>query len=73
LAAKSLEQRVDINEQANQNLQREVTRLRDVLEIQKIVGLMQHYHTANRNEKESNLPYISEPKPYETFDPKTMY
>jgi hypothetical protein len=41
----SMEKRMAALEEANKKLEREVTRARDIQEIQNMVGLMQQYHT----------------------------
>jgi hypothetical protein len=41
----SIEKRLAALEETNKKLEREVTRARDIQEIQKLVGLMQQYHT----------------------------
>lgn len=51
MAVKSLEQRIDILEEANKRLEREVTLARDIQEIQKLVGLMQHFHSGSHDER----------------------
>jgi len=45
----NMEQRMEILEEANKRLEREVTLARDIQEIQKLAGLMQHLHTGCRD------------------------
>lgn len=45
----SLEKRLAALEEANKKLEREVTLARDIQEIQKLVGLMQHFHTGGKD------------------------
>jgi hypothetical protein len=49
--SESLEKRLAMLEEANKKLEREVTLARDIQEIQKLVGLMQHFHTGGRDIK----------------------
>jgi hypothetical protein len=50
-ATDALEKRLARLEEANKRLEREVTLTRDIQEIQKLVGLMQHFHTGGRDAK----------------------
>jgi len=47
----NLEQRIEILEEANKRLEREVILARDIQEIQKLVGLMQHFHSGGHDER----------------------
>lgn len=46
-----IEKRLAALEEANKKLEREVTIARDIQEIQKLVGLMQHFHTGSLDMK----------------------